>query len=102
MFQLNQIIEIHGGATKYAYDRVESASRIVPTTNPVVDRIEYYLRFQFRFGTETETHNIPYNHTHTWARDLPICIAEHFFKKMLHFLDPESVQGTTAGIVQWI
>eukprot|EP00959_Pyramimonas_sp_CCMP1952_P246420 5150876-Pyramimonas_sp.AAC.1 len=75
MFQLSQIIELHGGMTRYSYDRGESA-------NPVVDRMESHLRFQFRFGTETETYNIYYNHAHTWARGLPICGADHFFKEM--------------------
>eukprot|EP00959_Pyramimonas_sp_CCMP1952_P061522 1285864-Pyramimonas_sp.AAC.1 len=66
------------------------------------DKIELYVNFQFRIGTESEMHKIQYNHTHTWARDLPACTAEHFFKKMLRFLYPESVLGTTTGIFQWI
>eukprot|EP00959_Pyramimonas_sp_CCMP1952_P154947 3241736-Pyramimonas_sp.AAC.1 len=83
MFQLNQAIEIHGGPNIYMQDNIES-----------------YMSFQFRFGTESDMYEIHYNHTHTWARELPICIAGHFFKKMLRFLDPESVLGTTTGIFQ--
>eukprot|EP00959_Pyramimonas_sp_CCMP1952_P111815 2338822-Pyramimonas_sp.AAC.1 len=85
MFQIDQVIEVHGGPNKYIQDKFES-----------------YLSFQLRFGTESEMHKIHYNHTQAWARDLPLCSAEHFFKKMLRFLDLESVLGTTTGVFQWI
>eukprot|EP00959_Pyramimonas_sp_CCMP1952_P251554 5256395-Pyramimonas_sp.AAC.1 len=66
MFQINQIIEVHGGPSMYTQDKTESD-----------------LQFQFRFGTESEMYKIHYNRTHTWARDLPVCSAEHFFKTLL-------------------
>eukprot|EP00959_Pyramimonas_sp_CCMP1952_P391185 8197909-Pyramimonas_sp.AAC.1 len=85
MFQLKQVIEMHCVLELFIQDKIES-----------------YLIFQFRCGTESDTYKVYYNHTHTWARDLPVCTAEHFFKKQLRFLDPESVQGTTTGIFQWV
>eukprot|EP00959_Pyramimonas_sp_CCMP1952_P388170 8134285-Pyramimonas_sp.AAC.1 len=86
-FKLEQVIEIHGGPNQVLQDKIES-----------------YLIFQFRFGSETDMHiyTIYYNRTRTWARDLPVCTAEHFFKKLLRLLDSESAQGTATGIFQWI
>eukprot|EP00959_Pyramimonas_sp_CCMP1952_P202122 4226448-Pyramimonas_sp.AAC.1 len=71
------------------------------TSAPMMDSPMFQLK-QFRLGTESDMHKMHYNHIHTWARDLPACTAEHFFKKLLRFLDPESVQGTTTGIFLWI
>ncbi len=42
------------------------------------------------------------DHTHKWARDLPICSADSFFKKLVHYLDPEVIEESTTGIFQWI
>eukprot|EP00959_Pyramimonas_sp_CCMP1952_P220808 4616588-Pyramimonas_sp.AAC.1 len=43
-----------------------------------------------------------YNHTHNWARELPICSADSFFKQIVHHLDPEVIEESTTGIFQWI
>eukprot|EP00959_Pyramimonas_sp_CCMP1952_P271826 5683657-Pyramimonas_sp.AAC.1 len=85
MFKLKQAIQIHGGPNLFIQDKIESC-----------------LIFQLRFGTETDIYNIHYNRTQTWARDLPVRTAEHSFKKLLRFLDPQSVQGTATGIFQRI
>eukprot|EP00959_Pyramimonas_sp_CCMP1952_P092859 1943154-Pyramimonas_sp.AAC.1 len=71
MFQPKQVTEMHGGPELFMQDTIEP-----------------YMIFQLCFGTESDMYNIYYNRTHTWARDLPVCTAEHFFKKLLRFLDP--------------
>eukprot|EP00959_Pyramimonas_sp_CCMP1952_P198438 4150924-Pyramimonas_sp.AAC.1 len=43
-----------------------------------------------------------YDSTHTWAHDVPICSADHFFKNMVPVLDPEVLLESTTGIFQWI
>eukprot|EP00959_Pyramimonas_sp_CCMP1952_P231179 4832462-Pyramimonas_sp.AAC.1 len=78
MIQVKLFIELHAGRTSL-----------------VVDKIGSYLRCEFRFGTNTEAYHMDYDCTHTWARDLPICSAGHFFKKMVRFLGPEVIQEST-------
>eukprot|EP00959_Pyramimonas_sp_CCMP1952_P088567 1852951-Pyramimonas_sp.AAC.1 len=64
-----------------------------------------HLQFEIRFGSKAwnaESYQLNYDHAHKWARDLPICSADHFFKRFVHYLDPETIEESTTGAFQWI